>query len=90
MAKSVLRFVSCLAMLLVLRQRGMAQTVTGTIQGTVTDTSGGVLPGVTVTVTHVDTGTERAVVTNEAGLYTRRSSRSAATRSRPSCPASAP
>ena len=47
----------------------VAQTVTGTIQGTVTDTSGGVLPGVTVTITHVDTGAERAVVTNEAGLY---------------------
>ena len=46
-----------------------AQTVTGTLQGTVTDTSGGVLPGVTVTVTQVDTGAERALVTNGEGFY---------------------
>src|SRR5690348_11839964 len=41
----------------------------GSIEGTITDTSGGVLPGVTVTVTHVETGTDRTVVTNERGLY---------------------
>jgi outer membrane receptor protein involved in Fe transport len=46
-----------------------AQTVTGTVQGTVTDTSGGVLPGVTVTITQVDTGAERALVTNGRGFY---------------------
>ena len=46
-----------------------AQTVTGTIQGTVTDTSGGVLPGVTVTIRQMDTGAQRVVVTNEAGIY---------------------
>ena len=46
-----------------------AQTVTGTIQGTVTDTSGGVLPGVTITLTQVDTGSERAIVTNAEGIY---------------------
>ena len=46
-----------------------AQTVTGTLQGTVTDTSGGVLPGVTITVTHVETGTQRALVTNGEGIY---------------------
>jgi hypothetical protein len=46
-----------------------AQTVTGTIQGTVTDTSGGVLPGATVTITHAETGTERVVLTNETGFY---------------------
>ena len=47
-----------------------AQTVTGTIQGTVTDTSGGVIPGVTVTIRGVDTGAQRVVVTNESGIYT--------------------
>jgi outer membrane receptor protein involved in Fe transport len=46
-----------------------AQTVTGTLQGTVTDTSGGVVPGAMVTITHVDTGTDRAIVTNEQGTY---------------------
>src|SRR5262252_1339184 len=41
----------------------------GTIEGTISDTSGGVLPGVTVTVTNVETGGERSVTTNEKGLY---------------------
>ena len=34
------------------------------------DTTGGVLPGVDVTLTSVGTGLERRAVTNEAGLYT--------------------
>jgi hypothetical protein len=43
--------------------------VTGTLQGTVTDTSGGVLPGVTIAVRGTDTGLERTLVTNEKGFY---------------------
>src|ERR1051326_6657216 len=39
------------------------------IVGTVTDTSGGVIPGVTVTVKNEKTGAERTVVTNEKGSY---------------------
>ena len=34
----------------------VAQTVTGTLQGTVKDASGGVLPGVTVVARNVETG----------------------------------
>ena len=41
----------------------------GAIEGTVSDTSGGVLPGVTVTIRNVNTGAERSVITNEKGLY---------------------
>ncbi len=41
----------------------------GSIEGTVVDPSGGVLPGVTVTVTNIDTGAGRSVVTNATGLY---------------------
>jgi len=41
----------------------------GSIEGTVLDKSGGVLPGVTVTVNNTQTGTARSVVTNESGLY---------------------
>ena len=58
-----------LALLLAAGVPAAAQTVTGTIQGTVTDTSGAVLPGVTVTIRNTDTGAERVVVTNESGLY---------------------
>src|SRR5436190_19146082 len=46
-----------------------SQAANGSIEGTIVDTSGGVLPGVTVTITNIDTGTERSVVTNENGLY---------------------
>lgn len=41
----------------------------GAIEGTVTDASGGVLPGVTVTVTNIETGTIRSVVTSDGGLF---------------------
>ena len=46
-----------------------SQAINGTIEGTVSDPSGGVLPGTTVTVVNIDTGTERIVVANEHGLY---------------------
>ncbi len=46
-----------------------SQAANGAIEGTVIDASGGVLPGVTVTITNIDTGTERVVVTNESGLF---------------------
>jgi len=43
--------------------------INGTIEGTIKDTQGALLPGVTVTVTNIDTGDQRVVVTNESGLY---------------------
>jgi hypothetical protein len=46
-----------------------ATAANGAIEGTVVDDSGAVLPGVTVTITGVDTGAERVVVTNDSGLY---------------------
>lgn len=46
-----------------------SQAANGAIEGTVSDSSGGVLPGVTVTVLNIETGADRSVVTNEKGLY---------------------
>lgn len=46
-----------------------AQTVTGTMQGTVVDSSGAVLPGSTITIRNDETGARREVVTNEVGFY---------------------
>lgn len=46
-----------------------SQAINGTIEGTVKDASGAVLPGVTVTVTNTDTGSQRVVVTNESGVF---------------------
>src|SRR5713226_8938907 len=44
-------------------------TNAGDIRGSVTDPSGALIPGVTVTVTNVDTGISKDFTTNDAGLY---------------------
>jgi len=46
-----------------------AQGTTGTISGTVSDEQGSVIPGATVTVTHVETGAGRTVTTDARGTY---------------------
>ena len=46
-----------------------AQLSTAQLSGRVTDESGAVLPGVTVTVTQTDTGLTRSVVTDATGTY---------------------
>jgi hypothetical protein len=46
-----------------------AQERTGTLTGTLRDASGGVLPGVTVTITNNRTGRVTTVVTDGAGMY---------------------
>jgi hypothetical protein len=45
------------------------QTVTGSIYGTVTDTSGAVIPQATVTVTNVDTGQALTTKSNASGAF---------------------
>jgi hypothetical protein len=47
-----------------------AQAVTGTILGTVTDSTGATVPGATVTLANQGTGLVRTLVTDEAGEYT--------------------
>ncbi len=46
-----------------------AQTVSGTLRGTITDSSGAVIPNATVTVRSTETGLERSVVSSNDGLY---------------------
>jgi hypothetical protein len=48
----------------------VAQSVTGTILGTITDSSGGVIPGATVTLKHEGTGLTRTLTTDTAGEFT--------------------
>ncbi len=47
----------------------MFASVTGSIAGRVTDPSGAVVPGATVTALNTQTGTKEATTTNEAGFY---------------------
>jgi hypothetical protein len=62
--------VSCLLTLLLLLMSGPAWAqATAQLNGRVTDESGAVLPGVTVTATQTDTGAARTVVTDGNGAY---------------------
>ena len=58
-----------LAAALLTTSTAFAQTSQAEIRGTVVDQSGGALPGVTVTATHVDTGAVRTTVTSETGVF---------------------
>ncbi len=44
-------------------------TNSGDIRGTVTDSTGALIPGVAVTVVNIDTGVSKDFTTNDAGLY---------------------
>src|SRR5947209_8191498 len=48
----------------------LGQTSTATIVGVVRDATGALVPGVSITVKHVDSGLTRAVLTGENGGYT--------------------
>jgi hypothetical protein len=47
----------------------LAQEVTGSITGTVTDASGGVIAGAAVTATDVNRGTTWSATSNDDGIY---------------------
>ena len=60
--------VACAA-LLIMAPLAHAQGVTGTVNGTVTDSQGAVIPGAHITITRVATKESRAAVTDNAGEY---------------------
>jgi carboxypeptidase family protein len=51
------------------RLSAQAQATTGVIRGTVTDTSGGVIAGASVTLRNIETNATRVLTTNERGVY---------------------
>ena len=69
-AKRVFCFALLFCMALLLPKPALSQnTNTGEIRGTVTDPTGAVVPGVTVTLTNVDTGVTKDFITDSAGIY---------------------
>jgi hypothetical protein len=60
---------AAVALLPLLAVPSLAQTFRGSINGTVTDVSGAVIPGVKVTATDVGTGVVRETVSSGAGEY---------------------
>src|SRR5918994_2073855 len=71
MTTSLFRSSAWLCVLAMLMGSGIAaaQSNTGRISGTVADSSGGILPGVTVTVTEDRTAYTQSAVTDERGAY---------------------
>src|SRR5213594_2696700 len=64
------RFVTAIFVLIALGTcLSVAQTSTATILGTVKDTSGALVPGVSITVKHTESGLTRSVVSGERGGY---------------------
>jgi outer membrane receptor protein involved in Fe transport len=65
-----LRVLFCLLLLMgFIATRASAQVAQADLHGTVTDQSAAALPGVTVTATHVETGTTRTATTSGTGTY---------------------
>src|SRR5206468_773489 len=64
------RFVPAIVVMIALgRCLVFSQTSTATIVGVVQDTSGALIPGVSITVKHTDTGLTRTAISSENGDY---------------------
>ena len=63
------RCLVCALIVLITDSLAKAQTGSGTIQGTVTDPTGAVVPGASVTATNIATGVQTPRSTTAAGLY---------------------
>jgi Carboxypeptidase regulatory-like domain len=61
--------VVCLLLPLFVSVPAFSQGLYATVSGTVSDSSGAVIPGVTIKATAVDTGVVSTQLTNEAGVY---------------------
>jgi Carboxypeptidase regulatory-like domain len=67
---SKLRFAAVLLLMsTLLTALGVAQTSSATLGGTVSDSTGALIPGVSITATNTQTGIVTTVISNEAGAY---------------------
>ncbi len=64
------RFLALAMTVLLAAGLALAQTETGSVSGTITDSSGAVVPGAKVTVKAVTTNATRSTVANASGIYT--------------------
>jgi hypothetical protein len=69
-ASVVFALFASLLLTLALAPGALAQGITGSITGTVTDTTGAIVSGAAVTVRNVDTNATRNVTTSDIGSYT--------------------
>ena len=63
------RAAALVVLLLILAPPASAQDFRGGIRGTIADATGGVLPGVSVTITNSETAVAQTVVTDDKGLF---------------------
>src|SRR5881296_2449327 len=64
------RFLTAIVVLIALPTSvAFAQTATATIVGVVKDTSGALIPGVSITVKHTETGQTRTAISSDSGSY---------------------
>jgi hypothetical protein len=66
---SLRKLTACAAALFLSMSAGWAQTVTGTVTGTVTDQSGAVIPGAHVIAHNTETGVDSSAKSDSAGQY---------------------
>src|ERR1700691_1951720 len=64
------RLIGCCVVALLCLASALGQTVTGSITGLVSDPSGAVVVGATVTAENTGTGVKTSAKTNAAGVYT--------------------
>jgi hypothetical protein len=67
--KASAKWIGVLALVLVFSAAAMAQTIDGTLRGTVTDPSGAVISGAKVTATNTGTGLTKETTTTSSGTF---------------------
>jgi len=67
--QSLLSLIALIGVMILGTSTPEAQLTTATLSGTVTDASGGVIPGASISVLHVETGSVRSTVSDDEGRY---------------------
>src|SRR5215831_17731821 len=63
------KLVALLSCVVLLAAQTFAQSSNATVSGTVSDSTGALIPGVSITATNTQTGIVTTVITNESGTY---------------------